>query len=271
MFASGPDRGPPSTLRGWLSDVYFPSLLDVSMRERAIESLANRLGAKATVDDPLQGRAGGLAAIAAHLQRTAEWLAEHSASYERAAFTTGTDRDVTEGTMALTFENRTLDLPVAVVAERRRSREVELRVYYATQSFGSEKKKRSALDLRSADVVLPPQVVTFLDALATGDTRAVVATFQHDASVRDARGLQHGAKGGALEAFVDGLVAGGAFGGGLDLRRTGAADDGRTCALEYTLVRARGRDVEPQPGLMLFERGESGLLSALRIYGDLEA
>ena len=126
MFDSGPNRGPPGTLRGWLSDVYFPSLLDVSMREKAIESLANRLGAKATVDDPLHGRATGLPGITAHLNKTADWLTEHSASYERIAFTTGTDRDVTEGTLALTFENKTLDLPVAVVAERRRSRRVEL-------------------------------------------------------------------------------------------------------------------------------------------------
>jgi hypothetical protein len=270
MFDSGPNRGPPSTLRGWLSDVYFPSLLDLSMRQRAIESLASRLGEKATVDDPLHGRASGLPGITAHLNRTADWLGKHSASYERIAFTTGTDRDVTEGSLALTFESKTLDLPIAVVAERRRSREVELRIYYATQSVVNERRKRAPLVPASADVVLPPPVPAFLDALASGDVKAIVATFEHDGAVRDARGLQHRNKDGALQTFVDGLVAGGAFGAGLELQRGGAADDGRTCALEHTLVKARGRDVEPQPGLMLFERGDSGLLSALRIYGDLE-
>jgi hypothetical protein len=269
MF-SGPDRGPPTTLRGWLSDVYFPSLLDVSMRERAIESLSSRLGAKATVDDPLHGRARGLPAITEHLRATAAWLSEHSASYERIAFTTGTDRDVTEGTLALTLENKTLDLPIAVVAERRRSREVELRIYYATQSVIGERKKRAPLVPAGAEVTLPPAVDAFLEALGKGNVKGVAAAFEHDGSLRDARGLQHGRKDGALETFIDGLVAGGAFGAGLQLQRGGAADDGRTCALEHTLVRARGRDVEPQPGLMLFERGESGLLSTLRVYGDIE-
>lgn len=269
MFDAGPNRGPPSTLRGWLSDVYFPSLLDLSMRAAAIESLATRLGAKATIDDPLHGRATGGDAIRGLLTRTADWLVKHAGSYERLAFTTGTDRDVTEGTIALTFENKTLDLPIAVVAERRRSREVELRIYYATQSVANERKTRAPL-VAATDVTLPPSVITFLDALAKGDVKAVVAAFEHDGAVRDARGLQHGNKDGALQTFVDGLLAGGAFGAGLDLQRGGEADDGRTCALEFTLVKARGREVIPQPGLMLFERGESGLLSAVRIYGDLE-
>jgi hypothetical protein len=98
----------------------------------------------------------------------------------------------------------------------------------------------------------------------------VLATFEQDGALRDAHGLQHGRKDGALATFVDGLTAGGAFGGGLELERGGAADDGRTCAFEHTLKRARGSAVEPQPGLMMFERGDSGLLSAVRVYGDLE-
>jgi hypothetical protein len=270
MFDSGPDRGPPSALRGWLSDIYFPALLEVSMRDKAIESLAGRLGTKAVLDDPFHGRASGLPGITEHLKRTADWLTQHAASYERIGFTTGTDRDVTEGTLALTFESKTVDLPVAVVAERRRSREVELRIYFATQSFAGEKRKRPPLVTADAELPLPVPIGDFVDALAKGDTKAILATFEHDGALRDARGLQHGRKEEALVAFFDGLVAGGAFGAGLELERGGAVDDGRTCALEYTLVRARGRDTEPQPGLMMFERGDSGLLSAVRVYGDLE-
>jgi hypothetical protein len=271
MFASGPDRGPPSTLRGWLSDVYLPALLDVSMRDRAIESLAGRLGAKAVIDDPLHGRAVGLPAINEHLKKTAEWLSAHSASYERVAFTTGIDRDVTEGILSLEFESKTVDLPVAVVAERRRSREVELRVYHAVQTILQGKRARAQLVAPVSDLVLPPPLAVFLDALARGDTKAAAAAFESDGSIRDARGLQHGRKDGELEGFVDGLVAGGAFGGGLELSPGGLADDGRTCALEYALVRARGRDVDAQAGLMMFERGDTGLLRTVRVYGELES
>jgi len=271
MFDSGPDRGPPTAMRGWLSDVYIPALLEISMRDKALDSLARRLGAKATVDDPIQGRASGLEPITAHVRQTADWLLEHSASYERAVFTTGIDRDVTEGTLSLAFESKTVDLPIAVVAERRRSREVELRVYYATAPIDGTKRTRARLVPNNPETLIPPSVGDFLDGLAKGDIAAIAAAFEADGSVRDARGLQHAKKDGALRTFFDALVAGGAFGGGLELERGGSADDGRTCAVEFTLVKARGSNVPPQAGLLLFERGDSGLLRSARLYGDLEA
>jgi hypothetical protein len=147
---------------------------------------------------------------------------------------------------------------------------VELRIYYAVQPIVTEKRARAQLVPPASELVLPPPMGDFLDALAKGDTKAIEATFEFDGSLRDARGLQHGKREGALHTFLDGLVAGGAFGGGLEVTRGGMADDGRTCALEYTLVKARGRDVEPQAGLMMFERGDTGLLRTVRVYGDLE-
>jgi hypothetical protein len=271
MFDSGPDRGPPTAMRGWLSDVYVPTLLETALRDKALDSLARRLGAKATVDDPIQGRATGLEAITAHVRKTADWLIEHAASYGRLAFTTGIDRDVTEGTLSLTFESKTVDLPIAVVAERRRSREVELRVYYATAPIDGSKRTRARLVPNNPETLAPPAVVDFLGALAKGDIAGITAAFETEGSVRDARGLRHAKKDGELRAFFDALIAGGAFGGGLELERGGSADDGRSCAVEFTLVKARGSSVTPQAGLLMFERGDSGLLRSARLYGDLEA
>jgi hypothetical protein len=267
----GADRGPPTAMRGWLSDVYLPAMLEVMDREKALDSLSKRLGAKATVDDPIHGRAKGLAAITEHLRKTSNWLLDHSATYERVGFTTGIDRDVTEGTLSLTFEAKTVDLPIAVVAERRKSREVELRVYYATQPIDGAKRTRARLVPSNPETLIPPPIGDFLAALAKGDVAAIDAAFEADGSVRDARSLQHAKKDGALRTFFDTLVAGGAFGGGLELELGGSADDGRSCALEFTLVKARGSDVAPQAGLFLFERGDSGLLRSARLYGDLEA
>jgi len=271
MFDKGADRGPPTAMRGWLSDVYMPALLEVMEREKALDSLSKRLGARATVDDPIHGRAAGMEAMTAHLRTTSNWLLDHSATYERVAFTTGIDRDVTEGTLSVSFETKTVDLPMAVVAERRRSREVELRVYYATQPLEGSKRTRARLVPSNPETLVPPPIGEFLVGLAKGDIKAIEAAFEADGSVRDARGLQHAKTDGALRTFFDTLVAGGAFGGGLELEAGGSADDGRSCALEFTLVKARGSDVSPQAGLLLFERGDSGLLRSARLYGDLEA
>jgi hypothetical protein len=254
MFQQGPDRGPPTALRGWLSDVYFPALLDVEKPEPSREALASRLGAKATLDDPILGRAQGLPAIRALLDASSAWLRKHDAKYARVAFTTGVDRDVTEGTLSLTLPDKTLDLPVAVVAERRKSREVEVRVYFAAQSVGGGAEARSLEPASVNDPApLAPAVQDFLAALGRGDRDAALAAFEEEGAARDARGLEHAKSGGALRAYFETL-------GPLAFARAGSADDGRTCALEIATAK---------PSLFVFERGDSGLVRALRIYGDL--
>lgn len=270
MFQKADDRGPPVSLRGWLSDVYVPALLDKANLKESHEQLARRLGPRAGVDDPLFGRAAGLAEIETQIGKLSEWLLERGAIYERQHFTTGVDRDVTEGVIALSLEQKTVELPVAVVAEKRRSREVELRLYFSTMSIRGSFVARPQLVPPVPDLPIPPAVANFLEAQRQGSVEGLLGAFDNDGTLRDARGLQHGKGSGALREYFDKLLAGGAF-GGAELSLGGAADDGRTSALEYTLLKHNGRDVTPQAGLALFERGDSGLLRAVRLYDDVES
>ncbi len=264
-MADAPVRDPASTsgLRGWLSDVYW-----VALATGKVEALAQRLGDRATVDDPRFGRASGMPAVAARLEEMARWLRTYEAEFEKTAFTMGGDRDVTEGSLVLTHEGVRRKLPVAVVAERRREREVELRVYYSTGPVGEAHVTRAAL-LGATEVPLPPAVSSHLAALARGDVAALLATFETEGTLRDAVGQVHAREGGELQRFYERLFAAAGSGGeGLEFRPTGRADDGRTCALEYTLARAKGKDVPPRAGLAVYERGETGLLRAARVYTE---
>ncbi len=47
-------------------------------------------------------------------------------------------------------------------------------------------------------------------------------------------------------------------------------NDGVRCALEYNCVRWGRDDLPPQPGIAVFERSPDGLLSAARVYDDVE-
>jgi hypothetical protein len=78
------------------------------------------------------------------------------------------------------------------------------------------------------------------------------------------------ATGGLLRAHYEKLFAAHPGSGGFEVLKGARADDGRTCALEYTIVRVRGKAVPPQAGLAVYERGESGLLRAVRIYEDVD-
>jgi len=264
VFEEEPDRGPPTSLRGWLSDVFVPALLDDT--EGSLVALAQRLGSRATVDDPIFGRASGMPALERYLAEMSKWLKDHKASFARLYFTTGIDRDVTEGVLTLTFEEKTVELPIAIVAERRRSREVELRLYYTSQPIKGTVALRSPLVERVDDAKLPAPIDDHLAALAKADVAAVMASFETDGARREARGIEQ-KKGAGLEEAYRTLLRD----GGVELLKGGSADDGRTCALEYTLVKLHGKTVPPQAGLAVYERGDSGLLRSLRVYDDLES
>jgi hypothetical protein len=205
-------------------------------------------------------------ALARLLDDAAAWLTQRGAAFETIAFTTGSDRDVTEGTLSLMVDGKRLALPVAVVAERRPEREVEVRLYLSAKALRASLHARSALVPRDDELAVPPPVAAHLQALARGDVDGVVASFENGATLRDAAGQVHSkdGNGGTLRAFYERLLGA----RGVDILKGARADDGRTCALEYTVARIRGETVAPQPSLAVYERGESGLLRGLRLYQD---
>ena len=261
MFDEKDDRGPPTSLRGWLSEIYFPAIVDGQR-----EQLAKRLGARATIDDPIHGRAAGLPGIDQLLAKTEAWIESHKATYQKGAFSTGIDRDVAEGVLSLTEDGKTVDLPIAVVTERRKSREVELRVYASRKVTGAPAPRPRLVALVS-DLPLPKLVADHLDALKAGSVDAVLACFETDGVIIDADGRAHRKSDGTLRPHVQALL-GSTQSPGCDLQRGGYADGGRTCGLEYTLVRLAGRDVTAQAGLLVYERGDTGLVHTLRCYDD---
>jgi hypothetical protein len=273
----GPDRDAPSGLRGWLSEVYMLALVSAQA-----DQLVRRLGDRATVDDPIFGRTTGMPALARYLDEVAAWLSKHDGAFDKVAFVTGSDRDVTEGTLSLTFEGRRVRVPLAVVAERRPEREVEMRLYYSTKPIKGTRAVRSPLLPKDDEVAVPVQVAAQLDALSRADVDAVLASFEDGARLRDAAGETHvkSTEGGPLRAYYEKLCAvvhagndGGKASGrgaGIEVLKGARADDGRICALEYTVVRVRGKNVPPQAGLAVYERGETGLLRAVRIYEDID-
>jgi hypothetical protein len=184
---------------------------------------------------------------------------------------------VTEGILSLTFEGRHVKVPVAVVAQRRPEREVEVRLYYSTKPIKGTRAVRSPLLPKDDEVAVPVQVAAQLDALSRADIAAVLASFEDGAKLRDAAGVTHVKEngGGPLRAFYERLCAApgadGARGAGIEVLKGARADDGRICALEYTVVRVRGKNVPPQAGLAVYERGETGLLRAVRVYEDIDA
>src|SRR5258708_7866622 len=192
-----PKRDAQIGLRGWLSDVYFPTLVSAQAAQ-----LKRRLGDRATVDDPIFGRANG-PALTRYLEEVATWLSQRQGVFDKVAFVTGSDRDVTEGTLALTFEGRRVQVPVAVVAERRPEREVELRLYYSTKPIKGTRAVRSPLLPQDDEVAVPPPVAAHLEALSRADIKALIASFEVGGTLRDSAGTTYlrDGEGGPLSEY----------------------------------------------------------------------
>ncbi|HVJ90901.1 MAG TPA: hypothetical protein VM580_13945 [Labilithrix sp.] len=246
------DGAPANTLKGRLADVYVRALVD-----GALQALSRRLGNRATIDDPLFGRASTLSSIDPLLEKAAARFRESQTTYRHIASTTGIDRDVSEGLLVTKTSSGTNEIPVAVVAERRRLREIDLRVYYV--SHAPQRRTRLRRTDGETNVAVPQIVAHVLDAFRKGAIERVLAAFEETSRFVDPGGKTHAKRDGAMAAFLSNL------GGRLDLVPDGASDDGRNCCVEAIVTRQRAFD-DPEPALLTFERGDSGLLRELRLY-----
>jgi hypothetical protein len=234
---------PPSSLRGRLCEVLLPALLT-----EMIDALLRRLGEKAVLDDAIFGVAAGIEPLRPRLGEWAKFLVDRETQYDRSVTIVGGDRDVTEGTFELRQEGHHRTLPVAVLMQRLREREVVVRIFLATSAFALP-SKGPAVPLEPAATAVPTFAADMLEALAKRDGKAVAATFEEESSVRDALGAEHGRD--AVARILS-----------LPMTVQGVADNGQACALEVALGDTK------RLGLLVLQRGDSGLVRSLRIYSE---
>ncbi len=245
------DELPPSSLRGRLCEVFFGALVT-----EMIDPLMRRLGDKAEVDDPVFGRASG-ADLRARLVEWAGFLNERDGRYDRTITIVGADRDVTEGTLEVRSDGQHRTMPIALLMERRKEREVALRVYCATGLFGSAGPKGPTLGEGTNDGVadlsrtpVPSFAADLLAALGKHDAGAAAACFEQESGVRDALGAEHSRE-AASRLLTSAMTV------------HGVADNGQVCALEVVFGTTK------RLGLLVLQRGDSGLVRSLRIYSEV--
>jgi ketosteroid isomerase-like protein len=217
--------------------------------------------------DPRAGEVRGHRHVRQFISRNLSWLAGLHAHTETVASTVAGGRAVVELLARLDHGGRELAWPVAVVAEYPDDRSVVFRTYCSQWPVDEQRHVRPPI-VRPAGVRPGDVVGRYHAALAVGDTEAIMSTFAPDGYFRGSFGPRELHRGPAeLRSFYRWCFSGG---GGIGLEPCAVTDDGVRCAVEYNCLRWGGRDLPPQAGIGVYERGPDGLLAAVRVYDDVQ-
>jgi hypothetical protein len=218
---------------------------------------------------PVRGRVKGTRAFTAYAARTRAWLEEREASIEDVGTVRGERRGVAEVILHFGGEDGPVDLPVAVVADLAPNERIEeVRVYYSSWRLTGRHANRPPVLQPDPDLSELDVVDDYQRALAAGETDAIVALFEPDGYAREPAGVEYVHR--SAEGLTDFYERSFSNGGGIPLEHCTVTDDGRSCALEYNVVRWGRTELQPEAGVAVYVRGESGKLAAARIYDDCD-
>ena len=222
------------------------------------------------LDDPRVGYVEGTRELRAFASGTAEWLRERDAVVENVALTRTPTRTVEEVVLNLLADDGgRVELPVAIVSDRNADRPLKvIRVYHSTWPLTGEHRVRPPLWPADPNLYVEGIAGDYQRALAEGDLEGIGAPFEPDGYAREPSGAAYLHRG--IEALRDLYAHMFANSGGIGLDHCTLTDDGVRCAIEYNGVRWGNTEIPPQAGVAVYERGGSGLLSAARIYDDVE-
>jgi limonene-1,2-epoxide hydrolase len=242
---------------------YLAALNDADARD-----LETTWPGEVVIYDPHAGQVRGHRQVHQFIRRNLSWLAGLHARTEVVASTVADGRAVVELLAHIDHNGQQLAWPVAVVSESPGDQSVVFRTYCSQWPLDERRPVRPPI-LGPGHVNLTDVVSRYQAALAAGDTEAVVRTFAPDGYFRGPLGPRHVHRGTAeLRSFFSRCFS---AGGGIGLECCAVTDDGARCALEYNCVSWGSRDLPPQAGIGVYERGPDGLLTAVRVYDDVEA
>ncbi len=245
-----------SKLHGRLAEIFLPSLLGADL-----EPLSIRLGERATVTFPWASPTVGLETVKKQLQEESAWLAKGAATYKHDRTVIGHDRDIAEGQLSMKIGGRDKHLRIAVLCVRRPAREVDVRVFLSSEAVGRAVVPGTFTTPEASAV--SPDVSAHLGAIRFGDASQILETFETESTLVDALGDVHDRASGALRKFYEERLPVAPGSTTWVPAVHGVADTGRIVAVEYE-TSGTGK-----LGMLVLERGESGLFREARLYDDL--
>jgi hypothetical protein len=239
------------------------------VRSGETEALVQSFAGEPELHHPIRGRVKGRRAFERFVADTNAWLTARNVVGSPVERIITPRRGVEETVLTFDGDQGRIELPMAIAADRDdEGRVIELRLYYSTWPFTSRHANRRPVLQPDPDLHAPDVVGEYQRALAAGEAAAIVAAMESDAYVREPAGSAYVHRGSdELVAHFEQLFSNG---GGIPLEQCAVTDDGRSCALEYNVVRWGRTELAPEAGLAVYVRGATGKLASARIYDDAD-
>ena len=233
------------------------------------EALVGSFAGEPELHHPIRGRIKGRRAFERFVTETNAWLVERKAVGGAVERIITPRRAVEEAVLTLDGDQGRVKLPIAVVADRDYdARIIELRVYFSMWPLTGRHASRPPLLQADPDLTAPDVVGEYQRALAAADLEAAVAAFEPHGYIREPTGEAYVHRG--HDELVDLFKRFFSNGGGIPLELCAVTDDGRSCALEYNVVRWGRTELPPEAGIAVHVRDLSSKLACARIYDDAE-
>jgi hypothetical protein len=241
----------------------------VGLMSGELEALIRSFAGEPVLHEPLRGRIIGVQAFEAYVSELGSWLSHRNMTFDPIDHVIAEPRGFEEVVLHLDGDDGRVDVPVAIVADRRPDgRLAELRIYHSIWALTGRHLHRPPLLQRDPDLRTEGVVGEYQHALAAGDVDAIVATFEADGYAREPTGREYVHRGhDAVRRFYERLFSNG---GGIELEHCALVHDGRACALEYNVVRWGRTELPPEAGVAVYVQGDSGKIAAARIYDDAD-
>jgi hypothetical protein len=238
------------------------------LQSGAVHDLETVWPGEIVINDPRAGEIRGHRRLKRFVRDNQSLWAGRYASVERVASTSVDGRAVVELLVhVLDFEGLEVVWPIAVVAESPDDLSIVFRTYCSQWPVDGTRHLRPPI-LKSGAAYPQDVVARFLEAMDAGDTDGVLSNFEVEGYLREPFGPHSVHRGNPeLRSYFGECFD---AGGGVHLEHCVLTDDGTRCALEYNCVRWGSHDLPPQAGIGVYERGPEGLLTAVRIYDDVE-
>lgn len=240
--------------------------LFILLREEDTEKLLSIFVGEPVIDTPMEGRIAGRKAFVGFVDRQHQWLKGHDVGQQFVEITANVQRICVEVLLYLQHDTRSMDLPVAIVADLDGDKVSAIRVYHSMWPLTGRHKLREPLLEAVEGLEEPDFVKQYMQALGNGDAAKIVDLFEDDGYAREpsSSGYTHSGKDG-LKGFYSRILQD----GGISLKHCTVTFDGKRAAIEYIAEGWGKTELPPQAGVAVYELGKKWKMHAARIYDDV--